>query len=122
MTLYNHYMRDSNGNYIRVPIENPPVESVHIPQSNEMKKKIQMPQEVAPVSEVSQNPPLSTTANHKASQQRPTEMQLANKLLGRLNLADIDSGDLLLLALLFFLFRQKADEELLIALGLLLVM
>ena len=39
---------------------------------------------------------------------------IANKLL--------DAGDLLLLGLLYFLFREKADEELLIALGLLLIL
>ena len=34
----------------------------------------------------------------------------------------LDAGDLLLLATLFFLYREKADEELLIALGLLLLL
>ena len=34
----------------------------------------------------------------------------------------LDAGDLLLLAMLFFLYREKADEELLIALGLLLLL
>ena len=49
-------------------------------------------------------------------------MKFANKILGRLSLGDIDSGDLLLLILFFFLFHQKADEALLIALGLLLIL
>lgn len=34
----------------------------------------------------------------------------------------LDAGDLLLLGILFFLYREKADEELLIALGLLLLL
>ena len=34
----------------------------------------------------------------------------------------VDTGDLLLLGLLFFLFRENADEELLVALGLLLIL
>lgn len=34
----------------------------------------------------------------------------------------LDMGDLFLLAILFFLYREKADEELLIALALLLVL
>ena len=34
----------------------------------------------------------------------------------------MDSGDLLLLLILFLLFRQEADEEVLIALGLLLIL
>lgn len=43
-------------------------------------------------------------------------------LLDRFHLDSIDTGDLLLLGLLFFLYREKADEELLIALGLLLIL
>ena len=38
------------------------------------------------------------------------------------HLSSVDSGDLLLLAILFFLFREGADEELLVALGLLLIL
>ncbi len=49
-------------------------------------------------------------------------MDLLNRLLTRLHLGDLDSGDLLTLLLLFLLFREGADEELLIALGLLLIL
>lgn len=45
-----------------------------------------------------------------------------NDLLEMLHLGDLDAGDLLLLFLLFYLSRQKADEELLIAIGLLLIL
>lgn len=46
-----------------------------------------------------------------------------NRFLERLHLGDsLDSGDLLVLLLLFMLFRENADEELLIALGLLLIL
>ena len=46
------------------------------------------------------------------------------RFLGRLleQFKDVDSGDLLLLLILFFLFREKADDEALIALGLLLIL
>ena len=47
---------------------------------------------------------------------------LLNGLLEKLHLSDLDAGDILLLILLFFLFRQEADEELLIAIGLLLIL
>ena len=47
---------------------------------------------------------------------------LLSRLLGRLKLEDMDTGDLLLLAILFLLFREGEDEELLIALGLLLIL
>lgn len=42
--------------------------------------------------------------------------------LDRWHLDSVDTGDLLLLGLLFFLFREDADEELLVALGLLLIL
>ena len=45
-----------------------------------------------------------------------------NRLLEKLHLGDLDSGDLLVLLLLFMLLRENADEELLIALGLLLIL
>lgn len=47
---------------------------------------------------------------------------LARAFWTALHLDDLDTGDLLLLFLLFFLFKQKADEELLIAIGLLLIL
>ena len=44
-------------------------------------------------------------------------------LLERLKeFSEIHTGDLLLLGLLFFLSREEADEELLVALGLLLIL
>ena len=47
---------------------------------------------------------------------------LLRHLLDQFHLSSVDSGDLLLLAILFFLFREGADEELLVALGLLLIL
>ena len=52
----------------------------------------------------------------------PPERGFFNDLLGKLHLSDLDAGDLLLLFLLFYLSKQKADEELLIAIGLLLIL
>ena len=42
--------------------------------------------------------------------------------LDQFHLDHVDTGDLLLLGLLFFLCREDADEELLVALGLLLIL
>lgn len=42
--------------------------------------------------------------------------------LDKVQLQDIDTGDLIVLALLFFLFREDADEEVLFALGLMLIL
>ncbi len=47
---------------------------------------------------------------------------LLRHFLDQFHLNQVDSGDLLLLALLFFMFRENADEELLVALGLLLIL
>jgi len=44
------------------------------------------------------------------------------RLLDRFHLENVDTGDLLLLILLFLLFEEDADEELLFALGLLLIL
>lgn len=47
---------------------------------------------------------------------------LLSQLMGKLKLDDLDTGDLLLLAILFLLFRDGEDDELLLALGLLLIL
>ena len=114
--MYNHYVRDPSGNYIKVSVEEPPV--TYIPHTPP-KPAPPPPKHIEP-QPTSQREALP---HHESSpQERPPETQFANKMLGHLNLGDIDSGDLLLLALLFFLLHQKADEELLIALGLLLIL
>lgn len=43
-------------------------------------------------------------------------------IVDKLKLSDLDAGDLLLLVLLILLFREGEDEELIIALGLLLIL
>ncbi len=52
----------------------------------------------------------------------PPDLHMLDRLLDKLHLRDLDSSDLLLLLILFLLFRQEADEEVLIALGLLLIL
>ncbi len=64
----------------------------------------------------------SRTAPSAASAAGRAGARLFNDLLEKLHLGDLDAGDLLLLFLLFYLSRQKADEELLIAIGLLLIL
>ena len=73
-------------------------------------------------------PPPQEPPRHHAPPPPPPPPQGApergffNDLLEKLHLSDLDAGDLLLLFLLFYLSRQKADEELLIAIGLLLIL
>ena len=94
--LYNRYVRGDDGNYARVPFDDAP-------------------------------PPLSPPRQSSGSPPPPPpqgapERGFFNDLLGKLHLSDLDAGDLLLLFLLFYLSKQKADEELLIAIGLLLIL
>lgn len=94
--MYNRYVRGDDGNYARVPFDDAP------------------PQPPPPHQSSGSPPP-------PPSQGAP-ERGFFNDLLGRLHLGDLDAGDLLLLFLLFYLSKQKADEELLIAIGLLLIL
>lgn len=93
--MYNRYIRNDDGAYRRVPHQ----ESPPLPESRE------------------EPPP---------PRQRETVRSQADgflrKLLDRLKLEDVDTGDLLLLLLLLLLFSEGEDEELLIALGLLLLL
>lgn len=93
--LYNRYIRGDDGIYTRVPVDEAPP-----PRSDPPPKGPPPP------------PP-----EHGAP-----ERGFFNDLLEKLHLGDLDAGDLLLLCLLFYLSRQKADEELLIAIGLLLIL
>lgn len=72
---------------------------------------------------------LHTTAEYRSSGEKRAESEptakadgLLGGILSKLKLDEIDSGDLLLLVLLFLMFREGEDEELLIALGLLLIL
>lgn len=67
-------------------------------------------------------PPQEPPRHHAPPPQGAPERGFFNDLLEKLHLGDLDAGDLLLLFLLFYLSRQKADKELLIAIGLLLIL
>lgn len=71
---------------------------------------------------VDEAPPPRSDPPPKGPPPPPPEHGFFNDLLEKLHLGDLDAGDLLLLFLLFYLSRQKADEELLIAIGLLLIL
>ena len=103
--MYNRYIRNDQGTYTRIPEEDAPPKGA---------------------------PPLSPHSGGMGPPPPPPGGLLGGfppvgdgslrKLLDRFHLDHIDSGDLLLLALLFFLYREGADEELLFALGLLLIL
>ena len=96
--MYNRYIRNDDGVYARQP----PPQSPPPPRS-----------EVPPQRHEPPSPPPP-----KGGGQIP----FLSGILDRLHLGSIDFGDLLLLLLLFQLFREEGDEELLIAIGLLLIL
>lgn len=67
-------------------------------------------------------PPPQDPGGPGPSQAPPGKKGPLSSLLGRLHLEELDSGDLLLIAILILLFREGEDEELLIALLLLLIL
>lgn len=99
--MYNRYIRQDDGTYSRIPEEESPSSS----QQESTAKETASDSSPPPFT----NPPdgLSGFLQH---------------ILDQLHLDHVDTGDLLLLGLLFFLFREHADEELLVALGLLLIL
>ena len=94
--MYNRYIRNDDGVYAR-----------QTQQETEQK-----PQEVPQPPPSRQEPPPKPGGT----------VPLLSGILDKLHLGDIDIGDLLLLLLLFHLFREDGDEELLIAIGLLLIL
>lgn len=104
--MYNRYMRNDTGAYIRMPQDDAPPPGPKPPSGLG----------ASPKAKPSPGPPPIPAPSH-----RP-ERDILNRFLERLHLGDLDSGDLLVLLLLFMLFRENADEELLIALGLLLIL
>ena len=102
--MYNRYIRADNGVYTRIPQQDEQRESPapKTPPERQEKPKIERKPEPA---------------------DRMTDgiTDVLRGLLDRFHLNHVDTGDLMLLALLFLLFHEDADEEVLIALGLLLI-
>lgn len=112
--MYNRYIRNEQGAYSRIPQQEPapgPVSGRPLPP---------LPSPGGDSSPGS--PPPGGSPKPQEPSPRPPEGRFLDRLLSRLHLGDIDSGDLLLLLILFFLFREEADEEVLIAIGLLLIL
>nr|WP_325185033.1 hypothetical protein [uncultured Oscillibacter sp.] len=116
--MYNRYIRNDNGTYTRMPEEEP-----HAPPPPR-------PEPSPPPSGGSVPPPRGEAFQQSGpGRPPPPHRQSADGLTGFLrqildqfHLNHVDTGDLLLLGLLFFLSREEADEELLVALGLLLIL
>lgn len=123
--MYNRYTRNDTGVYTRMsqsePSSDPPKKHTGFGQN----APGNTPQN-APGNTLQNAPGKNVFASPNALHSTPfpqrPERDVLNRVLEKLHLGDLDAGDLLVLLLLFMLFREKADEELLIALGLLLIL
>ena len=123
--MYNRYIRNDNGVYTRIPQE----ERQQQPQQQQPQQQ-QPPRQPPPKTD----PPPQTDGQQRPPPPPPPPPSGGNgcrsdgltgflrHILDQLHLDHVDTGDLILLVLLFFLFREDADEELLVALGLLLIL
>lgn len=111
--MYNRYVRNDSGAYQRIPVP----EERAAPRGSEPGEP--PPHPVPPPSpHVTARPPGSPSPLAGLLGKNG----LLSGILDKLKLSEIDTGDLLLLVLLFLLFRDGEDDELLIALGLLLIL
>lgn len=98
--MYNRYIRNDDGVYARQPQPEP-----------------------EPLGPQTPPPPPPPPPRPEPPPPKPGgPVPVLSGILDKLHLGDIDVGDLLLLLLLFHLFREDGDEELLIAIGLLLIL
>ena len=104
--MYNRYIRNEQGTYTRIREEEPGRTNSAPPP----------PKEAPPP------PPPPPNGGSPAGRIADSLTSFLRHTLDQLHLNSVDTGDLLLLGLLFFLFREDADEELLVALGLLLIL
>ena len=127
--MYNRYTRNDTGVYTRMPqsepSSDPPKKHTGFGQNAPQNVPGNTPQN-APGNTLQNAPGKNVFASPNALHSTPfpqrPERDVLNRVLEKLHLGDLDAGDLLVLLLLFMLFREKADEELLIALGLLLIL
>ena len=103
--MYNRYIRNDQGTYTRIPEEDP-----------------RQSQGTSPPPPRQDAPPPGRDPPPSGGGRQDSLTGLLRHLLDQFHLNSVDTGDLLLLAILFFLFREGADDELLAALGLLLIL
>ena len=111
--MYNRYIRNDNGAYTRIPQEENKQAAPPPPQEPKQQAQREQPPHREPPPPPP-SPPGGRTIDGLTG--------FLRHLLDQLHLDRVDTGDLLLLVILFFLFKEDADEDLLVALGLLLIL
>ena len=115
--MYNRYIRNDAGVYQRVPTQ----ESQPGPPTGGERPRNEPPRQEAH-QQPWEEPQQSGFSPSPTPRGGDGKQGFLSSLLGKLKLDEIDTGDLLLLVVLFLLFKDSEDEELLIALGLLLIL
>ncbi len=111
--MYNRYIRNDRGTYTRITEDDgKPHRPPHVPPPGP-------PPEASPPPH---SPPEGPSPEMHGPPVRDGLQGFLRHLLQVSHAENIDTGDLLLLCLLFLLYREGADEELLVALGLLLIL
>ena len=110
--MYNRYIRNDGGRYERVPVpDEPPLGAPP-------------PEEGGPPPEDTYYGPLPGGEPFGPPPPPPGggRKGVLSGILDRLNLKNLNTGDLIILLIIFLLYKEGEDEELLIALGLLLIL
>ena len=116
--MYNRYIRNDTGSYARIPEEEPSPRQAAPPK--QPPPKPDPPPKQPPHRQ--ETPPPRREAPPPRQERSDVLARALRGLLDRLHLESVDTGDLLLLVLLFLLYEEHADEELLFALGILLIL
>ena len=128
--MYNRYIRNDQGTYTRIPEEDPRQPPGAAPPPGHSGSGSAGSSGQAPPHREDRPPPPPRQDAPPPGRDPPPSggggqdslTGLLRHLLDQVHLNSVDTGDLLLLAILFFLFREGADDELLAALGLLLIL
>lgn len=144
--MYNRYTRNDDGSYTRIPEEEParrpsqgrpggsgpegqrPPEDPHGQDRDPSREQPRSQSDQGPAESSGQEGQGARAGGPFRGPPPPSGDRsdgltgFLRHFLDRWHLDSVDTGDLLLLGLLFFLFKEDADEELLTALGLLLIL
>ena len=126
--MYNRYIRNDSGTYSRIPAQEPAPSQQNTSSSPQRSTPGALPThstahtKAGPTASAPKESPPPPGPQPVVEKTVDSVTGILRHVLDQLHLDRVDTGDLLLLGLLFFLFREEADDELLVALGLLLIL